>query len=203
MCGFLLLTLVATGGCVERKLVITSEPSGALVTVNQTWSGYTPFTLDFKHHGTYDIRLEKEGYYPLFAKEPIAAPLYQQPGIDIISEVAPANIRNVYKVHYKMERIGDPDDIEGVLGRRDEMKSHAERASELRKERDKDRMTVPLPLPTKAKEGGDEETEKPDPAAETTEKPSGTVKAIIPSEPTEPEVVQPESAAGFNGPELE
>jgi len=80
----LILTVFALfgTGCVERRMTITSEPTGADVYVNNTWHGKTPMIFPFKHYGTYSIRLEAPDYEPLDAKEPIQAPFHQRAYVD-------------------------------------------------------------------------------------------------------------------------
>lgn len=150
---FFLLTVclaAAACGCVQREMIITSEPEGAEVVVNQTWRGTTPFTLRFKHYGTYAIRLEKEGYHPVYVKEPVAAPAYQQPGADFVSQVlVPARIEDVRHLHYDLEPVGDPEELEMVLGRSRAMRERAEGIAAARAERDAERESLELPLPEK------------------------------------------------------
>lgn len=114
-------------GCVERALVITSDPPGAEVTVNQQWKGTTPYVVPFKHYGVYDIWIEHPGveedgrmvkYYPLHVGEPVRAPKYQYPGMDFVSEVLlPKTLKDQHNLHYRLERVANADDIDDVLDR--------------------------------------------------------------------------------------
>lgn len=140
--------LALTSGCVERKLVITSEPAGADVWVNEQWHGKTPYELPFKHYGTFGIRLEKEGYYPMYVKEPVVAPFYQQPGPDLIAEaVVPKTINDQRNLHYVLQKIGAADDPNEVLGRADEMIKTSEPIIDRRRKYDLMRTPTNLPLP--------------------------------------------------------
>lgn len=56
-----MLPAVFSSGCVRRTITITSEPSGALVHLNDTEIGRTPVTVGFTHYGVYDVRLSHEG----------------------------------------------------------------------------------------------------------------------------------------------
>jgi hypothetical protein len=59
--GLLLLcVLPALAGCVERRITIGSEPSGAIVLLNDQEIGRTPITVPFTWYGDYDIRLRYE-----------------------------------------------------------------------------------------------------------------------------------------------
>lgn len=44
-------------GCVERKLLIRSDPSGAPVAIDETAVGKTPLDYEFRHYGTRRIRV--------------------------------------------------------------------------------------------------------------------------------------------------
>ena len=80
-----LVVLVAValvlGACarVERRITITSEPSGAIVSLNDTEVGRTPVEVDFTYFGVYDVRLRKEGYEPIVTTAEAKAPLHEQP----------------------------------------------------------------------------------------------------------------------------
>ncbi len=47
-------------GCVERKITIGSDPSGALVLLNDQEIGRTPISVPFTFYGDYDIRIRLE-----------------------------------------------------------------------------------------------------------------------------------------------
>ncbi len=165
---FTLLAILALGmiatltvvGCVERNMVITSEPSGADIWVNDQWHGKTPFELPFKHYGVFSIRLEAEGYYPMYVKEPVAAPAYERLGIDLISEAAiPATIHDERNMHYVMQKIESPDAIAEVLERADDMISRTDEIVTNRRVYDSQRDPVDLPLLPQAVEGSDKDAE--------------------------------------------
>lgn len=87
MC-LVLLTVLATG-CVERTINITSTPSGALVYLNDQEVGRTPLVTPFTYYGVYDVRLEKEGYQPMWTSERAAPPWWEYPGPDLVAEAIP------------------------------------------------------------------------------------------------------------------
>lgn len=143
------LSLAFLSGCVERALVITSEPSGANVTVNQQFTGTTPFVVPFKHYGVYDIWIEHPGYeengrmvkyYPLHVGEPIKAPGYQYTGVDFITEVMlPATLHDRHNLHYVLERVDQADDISDVLARAADLRDASRLRTEMRREKDAER----------------------------------------------------------------
>lgn len=86
---FALACLVAGGGCVRRTLTVTSDPPGALVYLNDEEVGRTPVTVPFTWYGTYDVRLEKDGYNALWTKRETEMPWWENPGPDLIAEALP------------------------------------------------------------------------------------------------------------------
>lgn len=80
------LALFVTGCGTTRTITVTSEPSGALVYLNDEEVGRTPVTVPFQFYGTYDVRLEAEGYKPLWTTHEAAAPFWEYPGPDLVGE---------------------------------------------------------------------------------------------------------------------
>ena len=81
-----LLGLVLAGGCVERKLTITSEPAGALVFFANDEIGRTPLTVPFTFYGDRDVILRLEGYQTLKTSADLQPPLYDIPPWDLVSQ---------------------------------------------------------------------------------------------------------------------
>lgn len=79
--------LLCLTGCVERTINITSEPEGALVYLNDEEVGRTPLSVPFKFYGTYDVRLQKTGYTPLWTSGKAEAPWWEFPGPDLFAEL--------------------------------------------------------------------------------------------------------------------
>ncbi|MFH0910195.1 MAG: PEGA domain-containing protein [Planctomycetota bacterium] len=159
-CLALLTLSLATGcmsGCVTRELEISSEPSGASVLINDTYRGTTPMTHKFTHYQVFVIRVEKEGYYPLEVEEKVAAPLYERPGLDFVSEVlVPKKIQDKRTLHYELDEIEEVDEIESVLTHAKETRESV--AAAALKEQEKVRTHPPVPLPLK--EGAKEAEER-------------------------------------------
>jgi hypothetical protein len=90
-------------GCVDRKIRITSEPPGARVWLNDTEIGLTPTEADFKFYGRYDVRLEKDGFEPLWTDKKAYAPVWQWPGLDLAADLIPARFDDVIEWHFDLE----------------------------------------------------------------------------------------------------
>ena len=89
-------------GCnaVKRRLTITSEPSGALVYLNDREIGRTPISQNFIHSGTYKIRCCKEGFEMEEQYYKAGTPWYLYPGFDFFSEnFVPGEIRDEQQCH--------------------------------------------------------------------------------------------------------
>lgn len=84
-----LLLLASSFGCVERRLVITSDPPGALVYINDEEAGPTPLKVPFTWYGVYDVKLEKPGYQTLRTEQVAERPWWETPGPDLIAEALP------------------------------------------------------------------------------------------------------------------
>ena len=96
------LFAASAGGCLERRVFITSDPPGALATVNGVQVGRTPTEFDFEWYGVYDVTLELEGHEPLITTGEAKTPAHEIPGIDLITTVAPVKFTNEVRWHYTL-----------------------------------------------------------------------------------------------------
>jgi hypothetical protein len=101
------------GGCVERVMHISSDPDGALVYLNDEEVGKTPLDVEFTFYGTYDVRLEKEGFQALWVKQKAVAPWWETIGPDLAGEAIPNN-KVELNWHFKMEPRGLDDEGEVI-----------------------------------------------------------------------------------------
>jgi hypothetical protein len=97
-----LLALPLLGGCVERTLQVTSEPSGALVYLNGEEVGRTPMRKAFLWYGTYDVELRKEGYETKVTEAKVWAPWWQIPPVDLFAELIPLPLQDNHAVSYTL-----------------------------------------------------------------------------------------------------
>ncbi len=92
-----------TSGCVRRRMTIRSNPSGALVFVDDQRIGVTPVSTAFTYYGTRKIQLFKDGLEPQLVKHRFTAPWYQLPVLDFIFEnLWPFEIRDERFVEVQM-----------------------------------------------------------------------------------------------------
>ncbi len=102
-------------GCVRRTLVITTEPAGALLWLNDREVGRTPVEVDFDFYGTYDVRLEQDGYEPMMTSGKADAPWWDTVVLDLFAEAVPGTLTSRVEWHYVMQPVDD--DREGLIDR--------------------------------------------------------------------------------------
>ena len=98
-----ILVLITATGCVRRTVSITTEPPGALVWLNDREVGRTPLEVDFDFYGKYDVRLERDGYEPMMTAARAKAPWWDTVGLDLVSELVPADLNSRVEWHFEMK----------------------------------------------------------------------------------------------------
>lgn len=120
---------IGLGGCtgrVVRTMTIETVPPGALVEVNDNEVGRTPLTAEFTHYGTYRIRMELPGYQTLTVCEPVRAPWYQWPLIDLPFEtVIPGTRRDQHHLGPYQLQPATVSDADELLERAEAMRDEA------------------------------------------------------------------------------
>lgn len=94
--------VVFVGGCADRRILVTSEPSGATVFINDVEVGRTPVSAGFTYYGVYDVRLRRDGFEPISTSAKADAPLYEYAGADLITEAIPGGVLTEVKWHFTM-----------------------------------------------------------------------------------------------------
>src|SRR5438132_8845491 len=86
---WLALGVLATGlaGCVERRMLIVSDPPGATVFVNGENVGLSPASVPFIYYGKYDITLVRDGYQTTTEHHRIRRPWFEFFPFDFGAEV--------------------------------------------------------------------------------------------------------------------
>lgn len=103
---FALLAPLALAGCVERTLLLTSDPVGARAIVNGKDVGVTPVTIPFVHNQRFEYRLEKDGYRSVSDYVTTPSTWDSVPGPDFFAEnVYPGRIRRQTVRVVPMERL--------------------------------------------------------------------------------------------------
>lgn len=107
-------TLLTSVGCVQRTISISSEPSGALVYLNDEEVGRTPVTVPFTFYGTYDVRLEADGYHPMWTAQKAKAPWWETPGVDLLAEAIPG-MKSELDWHFQMQPAPTAEQVDADL----------------------------------------------------------------------------------------
>mgnify|MGYP006279752949 FL=1 len=98
----ILILISIVSGCIRSRVVVTSEPSGADLTMNNTYRGRTPLTIPFAWYWYYDFEVEKEGYRRLESRERFKAPVWFWMPFDLVCEAMPFNIYDTKRLHYSL-----------------------------------------------------------------------------------------------------
>ncbi len=106
---FGLLAALSTG-CVRRTIMITSEPPGVLIWVNDREVGRTPIDVGFEYYGVYDVRLELAGYEPMMTSGKASAPWWDKAGADFFAELVPADLQSEVRWHYVLTPLTEDRD---------------------------------------------------------------------------------------------
>lgn len=109
-------------GCVERRVKVTSEPSGARVWLNDEMIGTTPCQAGFKYYGKYDVRLSLDGFEPIHEGRTMKAPIYEYPIIDLAANAAPIDFESVNEWHFVLSPSDQAGDREELIGRAQELR---------------------------------------------------------------------------------
>ena len=119
----LLTGFLIGGGCVRRVVEITSEPSGAIVWMNDREVGSTPCEVEILHYGTYDLRVAKPGYEPVVTGRKANPPAWDLPGPDLVAELLPVELesRNTWHVDLVVEDMSTDAVIQRAIIERDRL----------------------------------------------------------------------------------
>ncbi len=94
---------VLLGGCVERKLTINTNPSGAVVVLNDEEIGESPVTVPFNWYGDYNVRISKEGYQTLKTHRELERPGHDKFPWDFFAQILnPKRIVDEYEWMFEL-----------------------------------------------------------------------------------------------------
>lgn len=81
---------------------ITTEPDGALVWMNGREVGTTPVEVEIVYYGDYDVQVVRDGYETLSTSAKANPPIWDMPGLDLVSEVLPADLESRTRWHFDL-----------------------------------------------------------------------------------------------------
>lgn len=116
----LLIALLAIAamqsGCVHRRMIVRSDPPGALVEVDGERLGITPVSTDFTYYGTREITLSAPGYETLVVNQPVRTPWYQVFPLEFVSDnLLPFRVTNRHEFMYRLQPRDPQLDVEDRL----------------------------------------------------------------------------------------
>lgn len=110
LCGLGLL--LGCCGCVERRLLLRSEPAGANVTVNGKDIGMTPAEMPFITYGDYEIVMSAPGHQRLRTVEPVEPPWWEMIVFDFFVEnVWPGTVVDEHEIILRLVPLAASDDL--------------------------------------------------------------------------------------------
>jgi hypothetical protein len=106
---FLCIFVAIFSGCVERRLTINTNPSGAQVLLNDEDIGVSPVTTTFKWYGDYNITLRKPGCETLNTHQKLESPWYDYFPFDFFAQVIyPGRIIDSYQWSFDLKPSTEP-----------------------------------------------------------------------------------------------
>ncbi len=116
------IVVLALPGCVQRRLLVRSQPEGALVSVDRQAVGLTPVSVPYTYYGTREIQLEKDGYQTVRVEQNIRPPWYGRFPISLFSEnLAFREIRDRRLLDFALEP-KQPVDENRLFGRANDLR---------------------------------------------------------------------------------
>jgi len=87
----------------KRKILVRSYPEGALVVIDRQPIGHTPVAVPITYYGTREIQVEMDGFETQTVKHRFAAPWYQIPPLDFVTDnFWPREIRDDRVVDFQL-----------------------------------------------------------------------------------------------------
>ena len=117
--------IFVSAGCVTRTITVKTNPSNALVYIDDSLAGESPVTIPFTYYGTRKIMIEKRDedgrltHERTTAFEKIKAPVYEIFPLDFFSEIFwPREIKDEHVLNYdlvKLEPLSIKEQQENVI----------------------------------------------------------------------------------------
>jgi hypothetical protein len=110
MIALLVLVAVTACGCgsVQRELTIKTQPTGAVVYLNDEEIGTSPVTVGFNWYGDYRIRASLDGREMLNTHRNLPAPWYDYFPFDFARLLWPAKTTDRYEWTFELQEPNSP-----------------------------------------------------------------------------------------------
>ncbi len=124
-----LLLLTASFGCVQRRLIVKTQPEGAAVSIDRKPIGYSPVSVPFTYYGTRDVEIEKDGYKPIRVQERVDARWYNRFPISFFTEnFSPREIRDQRILDFQLQPKTMTSETE-LLDRANDLRTNVQRGT--------------------------------------------------------------------------
>lgn len=118
--------VLCQSGCVSRRLIVHSEPAGALVLLEGREIGYTPTAVDFNYYATRELTLIKDGYETTTVLQKTPRPWYQWPGVNFVADnFWPHRATDRHVLNYKLRPKMVPPEGD-LLNRAEQLRTDAQ-----------------------------------------------------------------------------
>jgi hypothetical protein len=115
-----LAILALLTGCVERTLLLRSDPPGATVVVNGDEVGVAPAKLHFETYGTFEVVMSAPHCRRLRALVPVQPPWYEKLPFDFFAEILwPGSVLDEHLVTLKLEPLPEVETAGAGLDERE------------------------------------------------------------------------------------
>lgn len=121
--------LLCLSGCVQRRLIVKTQPEGAFVSIDKQPVGYSPVSVPFTYHGTREFQIEKDGYETIAVQERIRPKWYSTFPISFFTEnFWPREIRDqrIFDFQLQPKRMTDEN---GLVQRASDLRMNVERGT--------------------------------------------------------------------------
>jgi hypothetical protein len=116
-------------GCVERQLVIETQPEGVELFVDGREVGTTiagePVAFTFESYGTHTVVARKRGHVPVRCQVTLDPPWWQWFPIDIFTDVLwPGTVRDTHELTLELAARPEPEDADALERRARHLAEH-------------------------------------------------------------------------------
>lgn len=126
---FALVLLGVSSGCVQRRLIVKTQPEGAFVSIDRHPVGYSPVSVPYTYHGTRDIQIEKDGYKPINVQQRVRPNWYSRFPVSFFTEnFSPREIRDQRILDFQLQ----PKTMTGeneLLDRANDLRTNVQRGT--------------------------------------------------------------------------
>ena len=103
LCIAAVFAVLIVGGCLERQLTIKTNPTAALVELNDEEIGVSPVTVNFNWYGDYNVRISKEGCETLKTHRLLKAPWYDSFPFDFFAQILSSKKVDKYEWEFQLQ----------------------------------------------------------------------------------------------------